>query len=103
MNLFLKTIQSVANLELSTPEHETIQGGACATITSNDGLVHQVLAPLSGTVIERNELLLGDQSILEKDPYFKGWFYRIIPTALQYELNQLSPSDAEPLLGLHVH
>lgn len=102
-DLFLKTAHSVEGVELVEPGQETIQGASCAKIFSADGLAHQVLAPLSGSVIERNEGLVTDQSILEKDPYFKGWMYRIIPTALEYELKQLSSSDAEPLLGLQVH
>lgn len=89
-DLFLKTVSPVDKIELLDMDHDLVQGTACATITSQDHLSHDILSPLSGRIIERNEPLLSRPETLEKDPYFVGWLYRIIPTDVTYELKQLT-------------
>lgn len=39
--------------------------------------VSDLFCPLTGEVIEHNEELLGDLSILNKDPWDKGWMIKI--------------------------
>jgi glycine cleavage system H lipoate-binding protein len=50
---------------------------------------------VSGRIIESNEELLHNMSILEKDPYFKGWIYRLIPTDIEYQLKHLTPCSSD--------
>jgi glycine cleavage system H lipoate-binding protein len=47
--------------------------------------------------LEKNTRLLEDTSIVEKDPYFDGWFYRIIPSDNEFELKQLIPCSSDRL------
>ena len=94
-DLFLKTIDSIKGIEFIKTEDETIQGVACVHFLCIDNLIHPVLAPLSGRIIERNEALLKDITILEKDPYFQGWIYRIIPNETEYELKHLIPCSSD--------
>ncbi len=89
-DLYLKTIESVTNIELMSPEENLIQGSSCAFISTSDGCVHQLLSPLSGLIIDSNEQLLTEPSLIEKDPYFRGWIYKIIPSDLDNELKNLS-------------
>ncbi|MHB8338691.1 MAG: glycine cleavage system protein H [Ignavibacteriaceae bacterium] len=96
-DLFLKTIEGVEEIEFQKIDEEIIQGNQCASIKSKDGLVHNVLSPVTGRIIERNEEVLKDVSILEKDPYFNGWFYRIIPSESEYELKHLIPCSSDRL------
>ncbi len=88
-DLYLKTINSVEKLKLMTPEENLIQGNTCAYIFTNDGCVHQLLAPLSGLIIDTNKQLATEAELLEKDPYFGGWIYKIIPSDLDNELKNL--------------
>lgn len=96
-DLYIKTIETIESIELFKIDDEIIQGNMCAQIKSKSGLVHNVLSPVTGRIIERNELLLTDQSIVEKDPYFNGWLYRIIPTDSEYELKHLIPCSSDRL------
>ncbi len=88
-HLYLKTIGSVGAIQFQAPDAALAQGTTCIEITATDGLVHDLLSPLSGTVVESNAAIQASPSTLEKDPYFAGWLYRIIPTNLEEEMNGL--------------
>ncbi len=96
-DLFVKAIETVESIELFKLDEEIIQGNTCAYINSAGGLKHAVLAPVSGRIIERNEQLISGPAILEKDPYFSGWFYRVIPSDSEYELKHLIPCSSDRL------
>jgi CheY-like chemotaxis protein/glycine cleavage system H lipoate-binding protein len=96
-DLFLRTIDSISDIELSKVNNEIVQGNACAQVKSKDELIHSVLSPVSGKILEINTRLLKDTSIVEKDPYFNGWFYRIIPSDNEFELTQLIPCSSDRL------
>jgi CheY-like chemotaxis protein/glycine cleavage system H lipoate-binding protein len=94
-DLFLKTIESVSDIQFMKLDEEIIQGISCMQIICTDGQMHQVLATVSGRIIEINEELLKNKTIVEKDPYFKGWLYRIIPNDIDYELKHLTPCSSD--------
>ncbi len=96
-DLFLETINFVEDIQLFDPENEIIQGNACARFVTNDGDEHFLLAPLSGRIVIRNEQLLTSPSLVEKDPYFQGWLYTIIPMDLDYESRHLIPCTSEDM------
>ncbi len=96
-DLFLRTIDSISELELLKPDEEVLQGNSCLQIKSKSGLLHQVLSPVSGRILERNESVLTEADIIEKDPYFNGWIYRVIPSGSEYELKQLIPCSSDRL------
>jgi len=72
-------------------EEEIIQGDSCASLLTDDELTHHLISPLSGRIIERNERIINDINLLEKDPYFEGWIYKVIPSNIEYELKYLVP------------
>ena len=88
--LFLKIIGSLRAVNLLPLESEINQGFPCAEIEAENGLLHPAITPLSGQIIRVNENLQNDPSILEKDPYFAGWLYIIVPHNLNYEINHLT-------------
>lgn len=96
-DLFLETINEVEKIELSEIEDIIIQGNSCAKFETSDGLIHTCLAPLGGRIIERNEKLLSEPSLLEKDPYFQGWLYKIIPSDIEYETKYLITGGSDIL------
>jgi FixJ family two-component response regulator/glycine cleavage system H lipoate-binding protein len=96
-DIFLKTIDSVQEIEFMIPEDEIMQGISCATIKSNDERTHKILSPVSGRIVEINEELKMNVSLIEKDPFFKGWLYRVIPIDFDYESKQLVPCSSDRL------
>lgn len=94
-DLFLKTISTVEKIELLNTNDILIQANASAKFICDDELVHNLLAPVGGKIIERNENLLVNPSLLEKDPYFKGWIYKVIPSNIEYDTKYLIPCSSE--------
>ncbi|NOX88138.1 MAG: response regulator [Calditrichaeota bacterium] len=89
-DLFLKIVDPIRALRLQPVESEITQGFSCAEVEADDELVHPVMAPISGQIISVNQKLEQDPSLTEKDPYFEGWLYTIIPKNLNYELKYLT-------------
>ncbi|NOX17383.1 MAG: response regulator [Chlorobi bacterium] len=88
-DMYLKTIKTLKSLTLRNFEDNIVQGAICATFEAEDGLIHHLLSPVSGMIIEPNDKLKEDITLIEKDPYFEGWLYRIIPSDLDFELKNL--------------
>ncbi len=89
-DLFLKAAEGIKELELSLPGEDLLQGVPCAEATSPDGSKHSIMCPLSGRILEVNAHAQSTPSLVEKDPYFRGWFYRILPSNPQSDLQWLS-------------
>ena len=94
-DLFLKSIESISAIEVFNIDDEVVQGNACAQITDKEERVHPLLAPVSGRIIEVNEEIKNNLSLVEKDPYFNGWFYRIIPSDSEYEIKNLTNCSSD--------
>lgn len=90
-DLFLETIEKLVKIELMEVEEEIIQGDSCANLVTSDDLGHRLLSPISGRIIERNEKILHDINLLEKDPYFEGWIYKVIPSNIEFDSKYLVP------------
>ena len=88
-DLYLQTLHTLKYIEMLETENVIVQGNSCAKLETDDELTHNLLAPVGGRIVERNEMLLTDPALLEKDPYFKGWIYRIIPSDIEYEMKYL--------------
>ncbi|MBK7105670.1 MAG: response regulator [Ignavibacteriae bacterium] len=94
-DLFLKSINSVQSLDLMKLGDSIYQGGVCAKIVDSKELLHQLLSPVSGKIIEVNNQIFEIKNLLEKDPYFNGWLYRIIPNNIDAELSNLTPCSSD--------
>ena len=94
-HLFIRILEHIDALELQPVNAEIAQGNACAQVRTPDGLLHSVLAPVSGRIVEVNAAATSDA--IEKDPYFTGWLYRCIPSDVEYEMPQLTPFSAGTL------
>ena len=89
-DLFLKAVRGITGLELSAPGDDLVQGSPCAVATSPDGSAHEIMCPMSGKILEVNTHALSTPSLVEKDPYFKGWLYQILPSNPESNLQWLS-------------
>ncbi|MFZ0452589.1 MAG: response regulator [Ignavibacteriaceae bacterium] len=96
-DLFLKTIDNLSEIDFFDTDDEIVQGNPCATLKDIKGKIHPLLSPVSGRLIEVNEELKNNNNLIEKDPYFKGWFYRLIPSDSEYELKNLTNCSSDRL------
>jgi len=96
-DLFIKTIENISAVELVNVDEEVIQGNACAYIKDKDERLHPLLSPVSGRILEVNEKIIKNKNLLEKDPYFRGWFYRLIPSDSEYEIKNLINCSSDRL------
>jgi FixJ family two-component response regulator/glycine cleavage system H lipoate-binding protein len=94
-DLFLATIDSITEIEFLEPEDEIAQGISCLTMKSSDERLHRIHSPVSGRIIEMNKILKLNPNLIEKDPYFEGWVYRVIPSDLGYEIKNLIPCSSD--------
>lgn len=94
-DLFLKTIDSLEKIDFFNVDDEIIQGNQCASLKDVNDKTYPLLSPVSGRIIELNDELKKYNSLIEKDPYFKGWFYRLIPSDSEYELKKLTNCSSD--------
>jgi len=94
---FARTVDQISSLDFVEEQEDIVQGLQCAHIQTAEGLTHAILSPLSGRVIARNPDLSADPHMMEKDPYFAGWLYRIIPSNPEYELSHLTPCGSDTI------
>jgi glycine cleavage system H protein len=48
------------------------------------------MCPMGGKILEVNADAQSTPSLVEKDPYFKGWLYRILPSNPESNLQWLN-------------
>ena len=89
-DLFLKSAEGIRAFEFSAPGEDLVQGIPCAVAISEDGSAHSIMCPMSGKVLEVNTEAQSNPSLVEKDPYFRGWLYRILPSNPESNLRWLS-------------
>lgn len=96
-DMYMKTLDSFDNIQLKEVDENIYQGNSCVKFISDDEHAHDLLSPITGKIIERNDELLTNPSILEKDPFFKGWLYRVIPSDIEYELKNLASCSSDQI------
>jgi glycine cleavage system H lipoate-binding protein len=96
-DLFVKTITGINKIELMPVEDFVIQGSACAQITTNEDINHNLLSSLSGRIVKRNEELIENPLLFEEDPHIRGWLYKIIPSDIDYEMKYLSSCNSNSI------
>lgn len=88
--VFRQTIGDVVNIDLPFEDDEVEQGQVCVRITTPSKMrIHKFWCPVSGKVLEVNEEVNRDTSLVENDPYGEGWLLRISPSNLEEDLKNL--------------
>jgi CheY-like chemotaxis protein/glycine cleavage system H lipoate-binding protein len=90
-DLFNKTIDTIKRIELIEAGELLTQANFAIKIETENEMIHQVYSPISGKITARNEKLFEDISLIEKDPYFEGWVYKIEPADFENEIKNLIP------------
>jgi glycine cleavage system H protein len=66
----------LVHVELPEPERMVTEAEACAVVESVKA-ASDVYAPLAGKVVEINETIVEDPSIVNSDAEGEGWFFRL--------------------------
>jgi CheY-like chemotaxis protein len=74
---FLQTVEKIIYLELPKINDSLNQGELCAKIIDDRKFTHRIWSPASGRVVDINNILGKDYSLLKKDPYHKGWLFKL--------------------------
>lgn len=69
---------TISRVSLRTPGDRIRRGERLASVIQR-GKQLDIISPVSGTIISRNEKLTGDTALLHSSPYAEGWIYGIEP------------------------
>jgi len=64
------------------------QGGVAWHVLHGDRKLKMV-SPVSGWVIEKNEMVLNNPTLINTSPYGDGWLFKVRPTKLSPQLHNL--------------
>jgi glycine cleavage system H protein len=73
-------------------------GSACGEVESTKS-VSDIYAPVSGTVVRRNETLDASPELVNTDPYGEGWMFEVRPDDEGAADALLSAADYQAQLG----
>lgn len=77
---------------------ELVAGEPCGEVESTKS-VSDVFAPVSGTVVARNDAVETSPETVNADPYGSGWLAEVRPADAQYAAGLLSAADYEALIA----
>lgn len=66
-----------------------VKQGSPAWVVKHGGRVVPMVSPVTGRVIEKNEMVLRDPRLINTSPYGDGWLLRIRPAKLHVHLNNV--------------
>ena len=82
-------LTDVVFVELPDVGRKVKAGEACAVVESVK-TASDIYSPVSGEIIEVNQAVVADPSLVNREPYTGGWFVKI---------RLSNPAELEPLLG----
>jgi len=77
------------------PKGRQVEAGKPLGTMETGKWVGPLKSPLSGTIVEANEVLRTQAKLLNEDPYGKGWLALLQPSKLDDELKNLMTDPAE--------
>ena len=91
-DFFQKQAGDIVFIDLPEEEDEVEEGEICGKIQSRKW-IGKLVAPVSGEIVEINEDLEDDTSLINQDPYGGGWILVIEASDLDSELESLCHGD----------
>jgi len=92
-DFFQKESGDIVFVDLPEEEDDVEQGEVCGKIQSRKW-IGKLVAPVSGEILEINEELEEDTSLINTDPYGAGWILVIEAEDLDSELENLMQGEA---------
>ncbi len=93
-----KSLGEIVYVELPDPESEIAQGEPLGVIESVK-VVNDLIAPISGTVIEANDSLVDQPAVVNDSAYDAGWMLRIRLKSPEQLNNLLNHAQYLALVG----
>lgn len=91
-------LTDIVFVELPAVGRKVKAGEACAVVESVK-TASDIYSPVSGEIIEVNQAVVDDPSLVNKEPHADGWFFKI-KLGNPAELNALlSPHDYQKQIG----
>ena len=87
-NYAVEQLGDIVYLELPEVDSEFHKGETFATIESVKA-ASEIYMPVSGKILEINDLIVNSPEILNEDPWEKGWLVKIEATGDKSEQNDL--------------
>ncbi len=91
-DFFQKEAGDIVFIDMPEEEDEVEQGEVCGKIQSRKW-IGTLVAPVSGEILEINEELEDDTSLINSDPYGDGWVVKIKASDLESDLENLLTGD----------
>jgi glycine cleavage system H protein len=92
-DFFQKEAGDIVFVDLPEEEDDVSQGEVCGKIQSRKW-IGKLVSPVSGEIIEINEELEDDTSLINTDPYGEGWIIVVEASDLDSDLGKLIHGDA---------
>ena len=92
-----EALGDVVFVELPKLERELTEGESCAVVESVKA-ASDIYAPLAGTVLEVNDLLTDDSSLVNRDAEGEAWFFRMEPSEPDAFQQLMDESDYQSFL-----
>ena len=74
-----EALGDIVFVELPEADRTLAEGESCAVVESVKA-ASDIYAPMAGKVLEVNELLTDDPSLVNRDPEDEAWFFRMEPS-----------------------
>ena len=91
-DFYQKSAGDTTYIDLPFEGDEVEQGETCGKIQSAKW-VGKFVSPVSGEIVQANEELEDDCTLINRDPYGKGWIMVVKPSNLDQELKDLFYGD----------
>lgn len=92
-DFYQKAAGDVVYVDLPFEDDDIAQGETCGKVQSSKW-VGKLVAPASGTIVEVNDELEANSTLINKDPYGAGWIMVITPKDWEGEKEGLLQGDA---------
>lgn len=81
-------VGSIDSIKLPRLLRRVNQGGIAWEV-SHGGRKLKMVSPVSGRVVEKNEMVQNNPSLINNSPYGDGWLFKVHPTKLSPQLHNL--------------
>jgi glycine cleavage system H lipoate-binding protein len=87
-----KLAGTVEGIELPKPGHWIRQGQKALTL-SRGGEKSEMISPIEGEVVEVNQEVVNNPSLMNSDPYGKGWLFSVFAPDEESTMRNLLPKE----------
>ncbi len=72
---------------------------AIFAVTESDKMANEIYLPVAGTIVEVNTVLLDEPTLINQEPYDRGWIVKIKPDDKDDFLELMSAAAFEEYIG----